>query len=422
MLKINDIQFIELVMLPLDSLPPPPKAEPLRLLEGVRILDLTTSIAAPYATMLMADLGAEVVKIERPGTGDDSRAWGPPFLEGQSLWYLSVNRNKASVTLDYASDAGRKVLHRLVAAADVVVVNVVPRVQKKLGIDYETLKAIKPDLIFVSLTGFGLSGARADLPAYDLIAEGYSGVMDLTGELDSPPQKIGTPAADLLAGMDAVIGTLAALFDRARTAKGHQVEISMVESMARFLSPRIVTYLGSGEVPRRSGARDSVIAIYQAFETADDPITLGLGNDGLWRRFWATVGRPDIGDDPRFSSNAARHAHRAEIVGVIQVLLRTKPRDHWLDLFANARIPSGPINRIDQIAADPHLIERGFLFQMLCGGLRIPQVGLGIQFDALPGAPHTPPPELGADTRAILSSWAQLGESHMDDLQIRGII
>jgi crotonobetainyl-CoA:carnitine CoA-transferase CaiB-like acyl-CoA transferase len=400
-------------MLPLNALPLSPDGTALRFLEGVRVLDLTTSVAAPFGTMMMADLGAEVVKVERRKTGDDSRAWGPPFLDGESLWYLSVNRGKSSITLDYAAPRGREVLHRLVAAADVVVLNVVPRVQKKLGIDYDALRAVRPDLIHVSVTGFGATGQRAELPSYDLIAEGYSGIMDITGEPDSPPQKVGTPAADLLAGMDAVIGTLAALYDRARTGNGHQVDISMYESMARFVGPRIVTYLGSGEVPRRSGARDSVIPVYQAFDTADEPITVGMGNDRLWHRFWEAVGDPGYGADARFSDSPSRLAHRAEIVARIQAILRTMPRDHWLAVLAEARVPSGPINRIDQVAADQGLMERGFLYRMQRGDGVIPQVGLGIRFDDSAAGPGRPPPALGEDTARVLSAWAGFSEEEI---------
>jgi crotonobetainyl-CoA:carnitine CoA-transferase CaiB-like acyl-CoA transferase len=400
-------------MLPLNALPLSPDGTALRFLEGVRVLDLTTSVAAPFGTMMMADLGAEVVKVERRKTGDDSRAWGPPFLDGESLWYLSVNRGKSSITLDYAAPRGREVLHRLVAAADVVVLNVVPRVQKKLGIDYDALRAVRPDLIHVSVTGFGATGQRAELPSYDLIAEGYSGIMDITGEPDSPPQKVGTPAADLLAGMDAVIGTLAALYDRARTGNGHQVDISMYESMARFVGPRIVTYLGSGEVPRRSGARDSVIPVYQAFDTADEPITVGMGNDRLWHRFWEAVGDPGYGADARFSDSPSRLAHRAEIVARIQAILRTMPRDHWLAVLAEARVPSGPINRIDQVAADQGLMERGFLYRMQRGDGVIPQVGLGIRFDDSAAGPGRPPPALGEYTARVLSAWAGFTEEEI---------
>jgi crotonobetainyl-CoA:carnitine CoA-transferase CaiB-like acyl-CoA transferase len=409
-------------MLPRDSLPPPPPGAPAKLLSGVRVLDLTTSIAAPYATMLLGDLGAEVVKIERPGSGDDSRGWGPPFLDGESLWYLSVNRNKASVTLDYANNEGLAVLHRLVAAADVLVLNLVPRVQKKLRVDYASLKSVRPNLIFVSLTGFGLSGPNADKSSYDLIAEGYSGVMDITGEPDSPPQKIGTPAADLLAGMDAVIATQAALLDRARTCRGHLIDISMVESMTRFLTPRIVTYLGSGEVPRRSGARDSVIAIYQAFDTADEPITLGLGNDGLWKRFWEAVGEPAYALEPRLKSNVDRLKHRKEITAKIQALFRQNTRRHWLALLERAKIPCGPINRVDQITADRALIDRGLFYQIKRDSLCIPQVGLGIQFDGEANGPRLPPPRLGQHTEEILGAWAQLTKMEIEALRSRGVV
>src|SRR5688572_3389627 len=188
--------------------------------------------------MLLGDMGARVIKVERPGVGDDCRAWGPPWLDGEALWFLSVNRNKESVTLDYSGNAGRAVLHDMVRKADVVIVNLVARVQAKLGLDYTALAALKPDLVFVSLTGFGLTGARRDFPCYDLIAEGYSSVMDLTGEAASPPQKVGTPAADLIAGMDAAYAAVCALFDRARSGRGHLIDISMVDSMTRFMSPR----------------------------------------------------------------------------------------------------------------------------------------------------------------------------------------
>ena len=292
-------------MLPMDALPAPAAPPALTLLAGVTVVDLTTSIAGPYATMLLGDMGARVIKVERPGAGDDCRAWGPPWLDGESLWFMSVNRNKESVTLDYSNAAGRKVLHDMVRKADVVIVNLVGRVQQKLGIDYAALKAIKPDLVFVSLTGFGLTGARKDFPCYDLIAEGYSGVMDLTGEAESPPQKVGTPAADLISGMDAAMATLAALFERAKSGKGHQIDIAMVDSMTRFMSPRIVPYLGTGEVPKRTGAKDSVIAVYQAFDTQDKPLTLGLGNDAIWKRFWQAAGQPARGEDARHASNAA---------------------------------------------------------------------------------------------------------------------
>ena len=392
-------------MLPLDSLPLPAAPPASTLLAGVTVVDLTTSIAGPYATMLLGDMGARVIKVERPGSGDDCRAWGPPWHEGESLWFLSVNRNKESVTLDYSGEAGRKVLHDLVKKADVVIVNLVGRVQKKLGIDYAALQAIKPDLVFVSLTGFGLTGARKDFPCYDLIAEGYSGVMDLTGEADSPPQKVGTPAADLISGMDAAMATLAALFERAKSGKGHQIDIAMVDSMTRFMSPRIVPYLGTGEVPQRTGAKDSVIAVYQAFDTQDKPLTLGLGNDAIWKRFWQAVGQAEKGEDARYASNADRRAARAEIVADIEKILLTKPRDVWLQLFMQAKVPAGPVNSVEDLAQDPELIARGLLYTADSGGRRVPQVGLGIGIDGSNATYRSPPPKLGEHTAAILRDW-----------------
>ena len=400
-------------MLPLDRLPAPRGAHVPSLLAGIKVLDLTTSIAGPYATLLLADFGAEVIKVERPGKGDDSRAWGPPFLDGESLWFMSVNRNKQSVTLDYSGEAGRAVLHRLVAQADVVVVNLVARAQKKLGVDYETLKAIREDLVYVSLTGFGLEGARRDHACYDLIAEGYSGVMDLTGEADSPPQKVGTPAADLISGMDAAMATLAALADRGRTGRGHKIDIAMVDSMTRFMAPRILPYLGSGEVPQRTGARDSVIAVYQTFETADDPLTLGLGNDGIWQRFWTAVGEPAKGTDPRYATNVQRREARADIVADIQRVLKTRRRDEWLACFAAAKVPAGPVYRIDQVAADPALLERGLLYTAEEGGRKIPQVGLGIGIDDASNSYRSAPPRLGEHTNAVLRAWLAADDAQL---------
>ena len=409
-------------MLPLDSLPAPGARGAPLLLEGITVLDLTTSIAGPYATMLLADMGARVIKIERPGQGDDCRAWGPPWLDGEALWFLSVNRNKESVTLDYSGESGRAVLHDLVRKADVVIVNLVARVQQKLGVDYATLKALKPDLVFVSLTGFGLSGARRDFPCYDLIAEGYSSVMDLTGEADSPPQKVGTPAADLIAGMDAAYATVSALLHRQRTGQGHQIDIAMVESMTRFMAPRIVPYLGTGEVPRRTGARDSVIAVYQAFETKDKPITLGLGNDAIWKRFWQAVGEPGTGADPRYASNALRRDARGEIVARIQAILKTRSRDEWLQVFVEAKVPAGPVNSVADVACDPHLLERGLIYAAGTGGRRVPQVGLGIGIDGAAAGYRMPPPRLGEHTDGVLREWLGYDEKRVASLRAQKVV
>lgn len=390
--------------LPYESLPRLNCGSGFPFLSGVRVLDLTTSVAGPYATMLLSDFGAEVIKVERP-EGDDARKWGPPFLDGEALWFVSMNRNKKSVVLDLRKDSDRLDFDGLVQSADVVVTNQPPNVQRKLGLDFESLRRLRKDIVFVAITGFGLSGSRADLTCYDLIAEGYSGIMDVTGAGEGAPQKIGAPAADMLAGQDAAMAALAALFDRQKSGKGRKIDISLVESMTRFLACRISSYLGSGEVPRRTGGTDSVIAIYQPFETADYPITLGLGSDAIWQRFWEVMGDSDYGARPEFSSNAKRRECRAEIVNHIQSLLETQPRAHWLEAFARARVPAGPINSVDEICSDTHFHDRGLFYALQDeSGRCVPQIGLGIRVDGACNIARSAPPRLGEHNEEILSA------------------
>jgi crotonobetainyl-CoA:carnitine CoA-transferase CaiB-like acyl-CoA transferase len=392
------------------------------LLAGIKVLDLTNSIAGPYATMQLADLGADVVKVEQPPKGDDARAWGPPFLNGASLWFLSSNRNKLGLSLDYSQPAGRAVLSALIEKADVLVTNFRPTLQNKFGIDYATTSKLRPSLIHCSITGFGLTGPKREFACYDLIAEGYSGVMDLTGEADGLPQKVGTPAADLLAGMDAAYGIVSALFDRQRTGKGHQVDISLVESMTRFMAPRIVPFMGSGSLPRRTGARDSVIAIYQTFDTADEPITLGLGSDAVFRRFCAAIGKPDWAEDSRNGSNALRRERRASLVEEIQTVLKSKGREHWLVLFSSHSVPSGPIYRLDEVVRDEQLLERNLFFSMNGNDVSIPQVGTGWHLDGEPNVHTRPPPELGQDTQDVLATWLDMPADKIEQLSRERVI
>jgi crotonobetainyl-CoA:carnitine CoA-transferase CaiB-like acyl-CoA transferase len=392
------------------------------LLEGIRVLDLTGSIAGPYATMLLADMGAEVIKVEKPGNGDDTRSWGPPFLDGHSLWFLSVNRNKRSICLDYTRKEGLEVLLKLVTVCDIVVVNLLSETAKKFGVDPLSLQVIKPDLIYVSITGFGLEGERAGWACYDLIAQGYSGAMDLTGEITSDPQKMGAPAADMLAGGDAAFAAVAALLGRMRTGYGKVIDIALVDSMTRFLTCRILPYLGSGELPRRSGGKDSVLAIYQAFDTADQPITLGLGNDNLWKRFWVAVGQPEVATQNCYATNADRRAHRDELVQKIGTILRQRTRGEWLPLFNQARIPAGPINRIDEVVKDHVLQQRGMFYQLRDSGRELPQIGTGIIIDGKSNQPRQTPPLLGEHTVDILKTLLGYSESDVDSLRTAGAL
>jgi crotonobetainyl-CoA:carnitine CoA-transferase CaiB-like acyl-CoA transferase len=395
---------------------------PLRLLAGVRVVDVTTSLAGPYATLLLADLGAEIIKVERPGIGDDSRHWKPPELGGKALWYCSINRNKRSVALDYSNEAGREVLFDLVRSSDVFITNQLPMVQAKLGIDWKSIKAVKPDIVFVSLTGFGLEGARSDDPCYDLIAEGYSGVMDLTGSEDRGPQKVGTPAADLLAGTDAALACVAALFERRSSGSGHLIDIALVDSMVRFMTPKLVSYMGTGTVPRRTGGTDSVIAVYQVFETADEPITLGLANNNTWRRFCNAVGLQHLINDPALADNAGRVEARSRLVAEIAPIMHTRSRAAWLELFNQEKVPAGPINSLDQVVADKDLRDRGLFYQVDDAGVGLPQVGLGITVDREVAGCAIIPQHLGQDTDRVLAEILQYDDKRVASLRQEQLI
>ena len=411
-----------MMTLPYQHLPHVQAAQGFAHFEGIQVLDLSTSVAGPYATQLLADFGATVLKIEKPGTGDDARQWGPPFLNGASLWFLSVNRNKHSMALDISQPEGLEILLSLLETTDVLVLNMTPRVQDKLGLNFAKLQERFPRLIHASLTGFGLTGSRSDHPCYDLIAEGYSGIMDLTGESESDPQKVGTPAADMLAGQDLAMAVMAAIHGRARNGKGSSIDISMLATMTRFTAPRVVAYLGSDEVPRRSGGKDSVIAIYQVFNTADAQLSLGLGNDAIWKRFWQAVGDPAFAETPEYAGNAGRRTHRPAIVARIAEVLATKPRDEWLALFAKNRIPAGPINRVDEVTKDQDLLTKEFFYKSDSGYGEVPQVGLGITIDGKHHVHRKAPPTLGEDTEAILRERLKLSPAQITQLQQAKIV
>jgi len=409
--------------LPADGLPLRAPGARFSLLTGVRVIDLTTSIAGPSGTMLLADMGAEVIKIERPAGGDDARSWGPPFLDGESLWFASVNRSKKSLALDFSEPVGLDLLYRLVRQADIVFVNLPPRVTRKLKVDADALRALRPDLICVSITGFGLTGERADWTCYDLIAEGYSGIMDITGAPGGESQKIGAPAADMLAGRDAAFAAVAALYARRVTGEGRVVDVALVDSMTRLLSCRIMSYLGSGELPSRSGGKDSVIAIYQTFDTADEPIALALGNDNLWQRFSAAVGDPAYAESADLKTNADRRRQRERIVTRIASILRHKPRNHWLALFRGARVPAGPINNLADVVVDEALLARGMFYRLAKpAGRSIPQVGTGILLDRESALARSAPPALGEHTDEVLGELLGLSDDERQKLMEQSII
>jgi len=374
-------------------------------LAGLRVVDLTQALAGPFCTMILGDLGADVIKVERPRVGDQSRGWGPPFLEGESAYYLSTNRNKRSVTLDFGSPAGQEVLHRLLAGADVFVTNI-PRWEslRKRGLDYETVHRRWPRLVYCIISGFGMTGPYAGRSGYDLVAQAMSGTMALTGEPDGEPMRFPTPLADMTAGLYSVIGILAALEVRSRTGEGQLVDISLVEGQINWLTNVAGSYFATGQEPPRLGNVHPSITPYQPFQTKDGRIILAVGSERLWRRLCGVLGVEDtVGQDPRFATNQDRNRHREELVEILTGILSQHETAYWLPLFEEAGIPSGPIYGVGEALNDPQVLARGGVVELqhpLAGVVR--SLGNPVHLSDTPPAYHRAPPLLGQHTEEVL--------------------
>ncbi|MFJ8145703.1 CaiB/BaiF CoA transferase family protein [Streptomyces sp. NPDC096048] len=365
-------------------------------LQGVRIADFSRVLAGPYATMLLADLGAEVVKVERPGTGDDTRAWRPPAdASGTSTYFLGVNRNKRSVALDLTTDEGRDRAGALIAGSDVVVENFRPGTLEKLGLGHEELRSADPRLVYCSVTGFG-TGAGAGLPGYDLLVQAVGGLMSVTGEPapDGEPTKTGVALVDVITGLHATVGILAALRHRERTGEGQLVEVSLLGSLLSAMANQASGYVAAGVVPGRLGNAHPSIAPYETFPTADRPIALAVGNDRQFAALTALLGAPRLADDARFRTNPDRVAHRSELRPLLQDRLRTRTADHWADVLPAAGVPAGPVNALDEAFA--YAERLGVEAVVDVGGTR--QVAHPIRLGATPASYRLAPPELGEHT------------------------
>jgi crotonobetainyl-CoA:carnitine CoA-transferase CaiB-like acyl-CoA transferase len=363
-------------------------------LAGLRIADFSRVLAGPYATMLLADLGAEVVKVERPGTGDDTRAWRPPAdASGTSTYFLGVNRNKRSVSLDLATDEGRDRARELIARSDVVVENFRPGTMAKLGLGHEELLAADPRLVYCSVTGFG-TGAGAELPGYDLLVQAVGGLMSVTGEPDGEPTKTGVALVDVITGLHATVGILAALRHRERTGEGQLVEVSLLGSLLSAMANQASGYVAAGVVPGRLGNAHPSIAPYETFHTADRPIALAVGNDRQFAALAALLGAPELADDARFRTNPDRVAHRGELRPLLQDRLRTRGADHWAGALPAAGVPAGPVNALDE--AFSYAERLGVEAVVDVAGTR--QVAHPIRLAATPARYRLAPPELGEHT------------------------
>jgi formyl-CoA transferase/CoA:oxalate CoA-transferase len=371
-------------------------------LDDVLVVDLTRALAGPYCTMMLADLGARVIKVESPEGGDDTRGWGPPFVEGESAYFMSVNRNKESVAVNLKHPRGVEVLHRLLERADVLVENFRPGVMERLGLDYARLHPRYPRLVYCSISGFGQSGPYREKPAYDLILQGMGGIMGITGEEDGPPVKVGVAVADICAGMFAAFGILAALRVRERTGRGQWVDAALLDGQVAWLTYAAANYFATGQDPHRMGSAHPNLCPYQAFRTQDGYLNVAVGSEAIWKRFCEVVD-PGLGEDPRFRTNPDRVRHRHQLVPLLEARFRERPTAEWIEVLERAGVPCGPIYTVSQVFADPQTQHRGMRVEVdhpKAG--RISVTGVPVKFSETPGSVRTPPPLLGQHTRPVL--------------------
>ena len=392
-------------------------------LAGVKVLDLTRVLAGPYCTMFLGDLGAEVVKIEQPEVGDDTRAWGPPFVGGESAYFLCINRNKKSVALDLKSNQAVGLLRRLAEGADVLVENFRPGTMERLGLGERELRAVNPRLIYASLSGFGADGPMKDWPGYDLIIQAWGGLMSVTGMPDGEPTKVGVAIVDIVAGLMLGKAILAALFARERTGVGQKLETSLLEAEVACLINAGSNYLVGGVVPGRWGNAHPNIVPYQSFKSRDGYLVIGVASEGIWRRLCQAIGMPGLADDPRFARNPQRVEHRGELIDILTEIFLQRDTAAWMTLLIDAGVPCAPVQTIDQVFLAPQVIAREMVVEVshpTAGTLRM--AGLPVKFSGTPASIRLAPPLLGQHTAEVLRSWLRLDDSAIDDLKSKGVI
>ena len=372
-------------------------------LEGIRVLDLTRAMAGPYCTMMLGDMGADVIKVERPGKGDDSRSWGPPFVEGESSYFISINRNKRSVTLDIRSEFGKEAVRKLATVSDVVVENFKIGSLEKLGLGYDSLSELNPQLIWASITGYGPSGPNASLPGYDLIAIAEGGGMSITGDPDGEPMKVGVPIVDITTGMFTAYAVVAALWARDRNGRGQRIDLSLLESQLAWLANIGSIYLIGGQKPQRLGNAHPNIAPYSTFHARDRHFALGVGNDSQWAVFCKVAGQKELRDDPRFSTNNNRVTNQAELTKVLNNLFADRNASEWVDMLRAAGIPCGLINTVPEAFNSPQSAARDMVLEVEHSKLgRIQIAGFPYKLSDTPAAINRPPPLLGEHNEEVL--------------------
>jgi len=378
-------------------------------LEGIVVLDLSRVLAGPYATMLLGDLGAEVSKVERPGYGDETRAWGPPFVGNQSAYYLSVNRNKRSAALDFTNPRDLAAVKRAALAADVVVENYLPGTLETFGLDAASLRRAKPELVVCSITGFGQDGPYAQLPGYDAVLQGFTGLQSITGQEDGPPTKVGVALIDVLSGVHSAAAILGSLVGQVRGRGGAHIDIALFEVGVHAMVNVSQGTLTTGRPARRHGNAHPHIVPYQTFQAADGLLVLAVGNDDQWRRVCQALDEPERGDDPKFAKNPARVLHRPEVIGWLASRFATAPRDHWLERFRAARVPAGAVREVHEVVRDPALVARGMITpDVQVAGGQTDLFALPWRIDGTRPPVLRHPPSLGEHTAEF---WARFAPS-----------
>jgi len=392
-------------------------------LQHIRVLDLSRVLAGPHCTMLLGDLGAEVIKVERPKTGDDTRQWGPPFTGGESTYYLACNRNKKSITLNLKSERGQQLALALAAKSDVLVENLLPGTLDEFGLGYEALKEINPRLVYCSISGFGQDGPYRDRPGYDLLVQAMGGVMSITGEPDGEPMKVGVAISDITSGLYAATAILAALNARERTGVGDRIDISLLDSTVSWLANVASAYLVTEKNPKRYGNAHASIVPYQAFHASDGYFVVAVGNDDQWQRFCRAVERPDLAADERFKTNPLRVKHRDALIPILSEYFVTNSMAHWLERLEKGEVPAAPVNTFDHVFTDPQVLARQMAIDVphpTIGNLRM--VGSPLKMASLKERPFAAPPLLGQHTEEVLREYLGLPGEEVEKLRKEGVV
>lgn len=400
-------------------------------LTGLRVLDLSRILAGPTCTQLLGDLGCDVIKIEKPGAGDDTRAWGPPYVKAadgsdttESAYYLSANRNKRSLSLDIAHPEGQALIRRLLADCDVLIHNFKVGGLEKYGLGYDDLKGDFPRLVYCAITGFGQTGPYAEQPGYDLLAQAMGGLMSITGPADGDPHKVGVATADIYTGLYAAVSILAALRHRDATGQGQMIDLGLLDVQAACLANVALNHLTTGAVPKRLGNKHPSIVPYEVFPASDGYVVFAVGNDGQYKRFCALIERSDLADDPRFATNKARVDNRAELIPVLRDITVTRPRAEWIALCSKANVPCGPVNTIDEVFADPQVQSRGMKISMphpAAGSGAVNLIGSPVKMSETPVAYRFAPPMAGEHTDGVLAEFG-IDAEHIAALRKEGVL